>query len=175
MNKGSVKAITLLVVLALIAGAIYFLSNKSGSETIQENTEEGSANTNSNEPVLLNVDDGRNVFIYESEDLSSSLANSAEAELVLYYFYADWCPICQEEFPKLIEAMSEFADQPIVAFRVNYNDSETNEHEEALARKYGVAYQHTKVILKNGERVLKSPESWDKSRYIAEITKLLNN
>jgi len=36
-----------------------------------------------------------------------------------------------------------------------------------------VGYQHTKVFLKNGKRILKAPDSWDKDRYMFEINKAL--
>lgn len=50
------------------------------------------------------------------------------------------------------------------------NDSDTDADEVALAREHGIAYQHTKVFLKNGKQILKSPETWGRDRYLAEIT-----
>jgi len=61
----------------------------------------------------------------------------------------------------------------VIGFRVNYKDSATNENEESLAREHGVAYQHTKVFVKNGERILKAPDGWDKDRYLEEINNAL--
>jgi len=62
----------------------------------------------------------------------------------------------------------------VVGFRVNYNDGETDSFEEGLAREFGIAYQHTKVIIQDGERVLKSPETWNKDRYLSELAAVLN-
>src|SRR3989344_9042375 len=90
----------------------------------------------------------------------------AENKLVVLYFYANWCPICKKEFPKMQAAFGELQGENVVGFRVNFNDNETSEEEEELARTHGVAYQHTKVFIKNGERVLKAPDSWEKERYI---------
>ncbi len=90
-------------------------------------------------------------------------------KLVALYFYANWCPICKEEFPKMEDAFKELPSDKVVGIRVNYNDNETDDGERALAKEFGVAYQHTKVFLKNKERVLKSPEGWDKTRYLTEV------
>ncbi len=90
-------------------------------------------------------------------------------KLIVLYFYANWCPICKEEVPHLEGAFNELSTENTIGFRVNYNDSETDESERELAREFGVAYQHTKVFVKNGQRVLKSPEGWDKQRYLKEI------
>lgn len=96
-----------------------------------------------------------------------------DKKIIVLYFYANWCPLCKAEVPYFYESVAEFNNADIVGFRVNFNDNETDDDEKNLARKFGVAYQHTKVILKNGERVLKSPESWDEKRYDQEISKLL--
>ena len=94
-------------------------------------------------------------------------------KLVVLYFYADWCPICKAEAPKMYEAFNELTTDKVIGFKVNYNDNETDSDEVALAKEFGVAYQHTKVFLKKGLRILKSPESWDKERYIDEIEKAM--
>lgn len=94
-------------------------------------------------------------------------------KLIVLYFYANWCPICKEEVPKLYSAFNELTTDKVIGFRVNFNDSDTDSDEENLAREFGVAYQHTKVFVKNGSRVLKSPESWEKDRYLDEIQKAL--
>ena len=97
-------------------------------------------------------------------------------KLVILYFYANWCPICKAEFPVMQNAFNKLSTDKVIGFRVNYNDDQTSADEKALAKQFGVAYQHTKVFVKNGERILKSPEGWDDKRYDMEITKaLLNN
>ena len=94
-------------------------------------------------------------------------------KLIVLYFYANWCPTCKEEQVHTHAAFNQLKDENVIGFRVNYNDSDTDSFEKELARTHGVGYQHTKVFLKNGERILKSPESWDTERYLSEIAKAI--
>jgi hypothetical protein len=70
-------------------------------------------------------------------------------------------------------AFSKLTTNDVVGFRVNYNDTFTDDVEKALAAQHGVAYQHTKVFVKGGQRILKSPEGWAETRYLSEINKAL--
>lgn len=92
-------------------------------------------------------------------------------DLVVLYFYADWCPICRAEVTHLYGAFNELDSDKVTGFRVNFNDGSTDHDEVDLARQFGVAYQHTKVFLKSGQQVLKSTETWDKARYLEEISR----
>ncbi len=90
---------------------------------------------------------------------------------ILLYFYADWCPTCRAEQPNTFAAFNEVNDPSLIGFRVNFRDSDTDADEEALAKEFGVSYQHTKVILRDGQRAGKWPDSWDKQRYLDELAK----
>jgi len=108
---------------------------------------------------------------YNKADYDAAIASD---KLVVLYFYANWCPICKEEVASALSpAFNELATDTVVGIRINYKDSDTDKDEEELARAYGVAYQHTKVFLKNGKQILKAPDSWDKARYLAEINQAL--
>jgi len=96
-------------------------------------------------------------------------------KLVVLYFYATWCPICRAEFPKMQQAFDELETGKVVGFRINFNDGDTDNDEVDLAGSFGVAYQHTKVFVKGGVRILKSPEGWEKDRYLSEINSALNS
>jgi len=113
---------------------------------------------------------GNQYVKYEKEEYEKSLA---EGKVVLLDFYANWCPICRSENPKIRQGLSELNDLNVIAYQVHYNDNQVSEDEKDLAREYGITYQHTKVILKNGKVVLKSLEAWDKEKTIEELRKVL--
>ena len=105
---------------------------------------------------------------FDKSDYDKAVASD---KLIVLYFYANWCPICREEFPKMQSAFNQISGDGVVGFRVNYNDSDTDNNEKELAREFGIAYQHTKVFLKNGQRILKAPESWNSAEmYLSKIT-----
>ena len=91
-------------------------------------------------------------------------------QLIVLYFYADWCPICQAETETaLYPVFNQLSESNVIGFRVNFKDGATDEAEEALARQFGIAYQHTKVLVKNGQSVLKSPATWVQADYQQQI------
>ena len=81
----------------------------------------------------------------------------AAGKTVFLYFYANWCPTCAAEQPHLTGAFNELARNDVVGFRVNYRDDQTDASEVALARQHGVAYQHTKVVIKEARWCLNHP------------------
>lgn len=74
---------------------------------------------------------------------STVLADTAGRRRVLF-FYANWCPTCRPADADF-EAKKDTFPSDASLIRVNYNDTETDQEEKALAQKYGVTYQHTYV------------------------------
>lgn len=70
----------------------------------------------------------------------------ARGEPVLLFFYANWCPFCKAQDPVVVSLFKD-ATLGVKAYRVNYNDSETDEEEKRLANAFGVTYQHTFILL----------------------------
>ena len=171
----SPKAVGIIVViLVVVVGGGYLLIRPQSQQPTQtpQVYEQSSGTSTNSASQIEQVLAGYVSKLYDFNKAKYDEALKSE-KLVVLYFYADWCPICKAEVPKLYEAFNELTTDKVIGFRVNYNDTETDEDEKALAREFGVAYQHTKVFLKNGERVLKSPESWEKQRYLEEINKVL--
>lgn len=80
---------------------------------------------------------------------------NSEAEKIVLFFYADWCPTCRPIDAEFKERMTEFPKE-LQIYRINYNDSETDGEDRDLAKKYGVTYQHTFVqIDKDGNEITK--------------------
>lgn len=96
----------------------------------------------------------------------------AEGKTVYLEFSANWCPTCQSQEPHLIAGFAELNDPNVIGFKIHYKDDQTTDEHTSLAKQYGIAYQHTKVVLKNGKQVLKSPEAWAKDRFLEEMRKL---
>lgn len=94
----------------------------------------------------------------------------AENKVILLYFFADWCPICKrEQADATLPAFNELQNSNLVGFRIHYNDNKVSAEERDLAKQYGITYQHTKIILKDGQQVLKDLSSWNKEKYLAEL------
>ena len=96
----------------------------------------------------------------------------AEGKTIYLEFSANWCAVCQKQEPHLKAAFAELDDPDVVGFKIHYKDDQTTNEHNALAQQYQIAYQHTKVILKDGRQVLKSPEAWEKDRFLEEMRKL---
>jgi len=71
----------------------------------------------------------------------------------------------------LIASFAELNDPNVVGFKIHYKDGQTTNEDSALAKQYQIAYQHTKVILKDGKIVKKSPESWTRDKFLEEMRK----
>lgn len=145
-NSYIVVAIVILVVLG--AGGFLVLrgnSNQSGPSVTSTNnskTEDSAPNSQAT---------GSTKYLSYSKKV---LEESASKKRVLY-FYANWCPICRPADADFKANESKIPDD-VVVIRVNYNDSDTDDEEKALAQKYGITYQHTFVqIDENGEEVAK--------------------
>ncbi len=80
---------------------------------------------------------------YNKADYDKALT---EGKVIYLYFYANWCPICREERPKILATFNEMNYPNAIGFEAHFNDNEVTKDDEELARQLGVSYQHTSVI-----------------------------
>jgi thiol-disulfide isomerase/thioredoxin len=71
------------------------------------------------------------------------LADTKAQKRVLF-FYANWCPTCRPADESFSKNEAKIP-QDVRLIRVNYNDTDTDDEEKALAKQYGITYQHTFV------------------------------
>ena len=101
--------------------------------------------------------------IYSPEKLSAAVGTRR-----VLYFYANWCPTCKVANEDLQENTDKLP-KDVTVLRVNYNDTDTDQVEKDLAKKYGVTYQHTFVqIDENGEALM----SWNGGEIDQLLTKI---
>ncbi|MBI4163850.1 MAG: thioredoxin family protein [Candidatus Aenigmarchaeota archaeon] len=107
-------------------------------------------------------------YRYSKEAYQSALN---EGKVIYLYFYANWCPICKEARPKILEAFNKMDFDDVIGFEVHYNDGEEKDFDREITRNYQVPYQHTTIIAKNGGQVFKSLEELSADKLIEEIGK----
>lgn len=88
-------------------------------------------------------------------EYSKSVFGQAANNRRVLFFYANWCPICQPADASFRENVSQIPED-VALIRVNYNDTDTDQEEKDLAKKYGITYQHTFVqIDQDGKEITK--------------------
>ena len=157
------------IAILLVGGvSVYALNRSTGmqtADTVEKSKEvmESDADSMMAEDTMLKDDE---VFMQDggaADEVPSSryqefsdlaMDSSADTRRVLF-FYANWCPTCQPADVDFRNNVSQIPED-VTVIRVNYNDTETDAGEEALAEKYGVTYQHTYVqIDSEGNEVAK--------------------
>ena len=175
------KIILLIVFVLLLAGCI---TNVQGKNTQTQEAKTIKNTNNVQEQVLENQEpnqeiDNEQIEIQEKEasqyiDFTREAYEQAKTDGKVIYleFYANWCPLCANQHPKIVGAFDQLKDNEIIGFRVNFKDSETDKDEENLAREFGITYQHTRIILdRDRNEVEKATGEWSSEKIIEELKK----
>lgn len=140
MKFWSQKLLTVFIVLAILGAGCSGTSNVETSTVISNPPAPTPAPTPSRSA-------------YEPFVLAKHQAARAAGEPLYLYFYANWCPTCREQEPRNVEVFKNFSGR-VHGFRINFNDSDTDQDEKAMAEQFRVPYQHTAIFLdKNGTEI----------------------
>jgi len=162
--------VLLFAVIVFVAGGvgIYTLGKPSHSEMdtaqqMQENTL-----SDADEPSAMKPSDNHTAQMYGTyAEFSPEAFTKAVTTRRVLFFYSNWCPTCLAADQSFAENSSKFPTD-LSLLRVNYSDSETDQAEKELAKKYNITYQHTYVqIDAQGNEVTK----WNGGQF----DELLNN
>ncbi len=156
MNKNILIAIG--VGILVFAGGGFLVAsqqNKTSDEAMMKKDEatmekkEGEAMTEKTDDKMMKSDSSRYV------EYSKAVFDQGSDKRRVLYFYANWCPVCRPLDNQISENSSNIPSD-VVILRVNYNDSDTDQEEKDLAKKYDISYQHTFVqIDTNGNQINK--------------------
>jgi len=104
------KKILILIIVLLVVFGGYFLLKGSPQTEVLRNPEGVT-----NEEV-----ESSNYRLYSPAEYEKA---KAEGRVIMLYFTANWCPICREQEPVNMAALTELSgDKEIVAFRIHILD-----------------------------------------------------
>ncbi len=109
-------------------------------------------------------------FAFTRDDYQRALDGD---KIILLNFYANWCPFCLAETPEIEAGFNNLESDRVIGFRVNYDDSETDADEKAMAKKFKITYQHVKVILVDGKEVYRTGDTWTKEDFASVVNPML--
>lgn len=149
MNKSII--IVAVVILFLVGGGMYIANRQSQKAEQARMAQEKAAIEKKDGDKMMGDKMSNSRYVEYSKTV---LDQSADKRRVLY-FYASWCPICRPADANF-KANANKIPENVTVLRVNYNDPDTDQEEKDLAKKYGIAYQHTFVqIDAQGKEVAK--------------------
>lgn len=146
MNKTII--IAGIVILVLVGGGIFIANQQSqkaeeakmAQEKDAMKAKEDAAMEEKKEDDKMMADKSTSRYV----EYSKAALDQAAGNRRVLYFYANWCPICKPANADFTANSSKIPSD-VTVLRVNYNDSDTDQEEKDLAKKYAVTYQHTFV------------------------------
>ncbi|MEK7571803.1 MAG: thioredoxin family protein [Patescibacteria group bacterium] len=142
--KNTTIVLLLTIAALLFGGGIYYFSQRQSEETMMPKEDVMMKEEQKNDSTMTNdaamMEKGR--YVTYTPAVFEELANKKR----ILYFYANWCPTCIPADKNFQEQQAQIPED-ITLIRINYNDPDTDEQEKALAKEYGITYQHTFVQL----------------------------
>jgi thioredoxin 1 len=139
------KALAALVAIIALGGVVFaIISFTSTFESPAVSPKSDSANNPNQQKTPTTGNTNQNIGKYF--DYSKEAFEQAANNRRVLFFYANWCPTCRPIDAEFKTKSSEIP-KDVAIIRVNYNDTETDQEEKDLARKYGITYQHTFVLI----------------------------
>ena len=137
-------------VILVVAGGGLFVANQNSQKAEKDTMMQKDSSTDSGQAMMDNKMAKGNYVEYSKAALDDASANRR-----VLFFYANWCPTCRPTDADLTANKSKLPAD-VTVLRVNYNDTDTDQEEKDLAKKYGITYQHTFVQIDvNGKEIAK--------------------
>lgn len=154
-----------MAIVVAAAAAIFYVSQPSKQDAAMDKSETSS--TQSNSGILAGTTTQYREF--SQADYEEAIA---QGKTVYLEFYANWCPICRAQQSDIFEGISQLEREDLVAFRVNYKDSDTDSDETALSKKYKVLYQHHKIVVRGQEVLIDTGETWSAQMVVDTLSSI---
>ncbi|MBI4080552.1 MAG: thioredoxin family protein [Candidatus Levybacteria bacterium] len=151
MNK---RIIIAGVIILILVGGGLFVANQQSQQAEQAKMAQEKAEmakdqtTASGQDELMKKEEDKMMADKNSStryvEYSKAALDKAPGDRRVLFFYANWCPTCRPTDADLTANTSKIPED-VTVIRVNYNDTDTDQEEKDLAKKYGITYQHTFV------------------------------
>lgn len=137
MNNSN-KILSVLVVITILAGGMYFFT--------RESSQNAPSMVKKDPPEVMVKEEAmvKNEIKTGYPQFTKSVLDQSMGGRRVLFFYANWCPTCKAANANFEQSLTKIpADVTLI--RVNYADSDTDQEEKDLAKEYGITYQHTFV------------------------------
>lgn len=113
---------------------------------------------------------GKNAFYIEYNQRDYDVA-VGEGKVIVLVYYTEGNEASEKDNSEAQAAFYDLEDSNVMGFRVHYTDSKVSVDDKKIAEKFGVINKNTKVIVRDGKQVFKNLDSWNKARYLDEISR----
>lgn len=153
-----------LLLLFMFAGSLFAMGEQPKNEPLKQPT-----------PVVLKLTGKRlagnlsPLVTYNIDDFKTTLASD---KFVMLLFVSNSCKVCKAEDTTLRQAFDAILTDKLVGFRVNFDQLATKD-EKDLAKLLGITKDHTKIVMRKGQVLIRSAEGWNPQRYVTEINRII--